>query len=79
MTDPEAAIALDRVKDRTRPQDPWTVLVCGGVERLTNSLMRGDRFTEAGLRDMQALRGRLEGFARALEARERAEGEVLED
>ena len=35
---------LVRARDVTRPRDCWSVMVCGGVERLTEALRRGDAF-----------------------------------
>lgn len=63
---------LPRAIDATRPRDAWSVLVCGGVERLTESLRRGDAFDEQSLHDMRALRNRLSAFDSALSAREHA-------
>lgn len=60
---------LPRAKDTTRPRDAWTELVCGGVERLTNALRRGDPFSERALDDMLALSRRLNAFNDALASR----------
>jgi hypothetical protein len=60
---------LPRAKDETRPRDAWLLLVCGGVERLTESLRRGDPFSEKALSDMTALDRRLGAFSAALAAR----------
>jgi hypothetical protein len=46
----------------------------GGIENMTEWLMRGDEVSEADLQDMRALRQRLRAFDTALEARERAAG-----
>ena len=45
-------------------------MVLGGVERLTDSLRRGDAFDEQSLHDMRALRNRLKAFSDALNLRE---------
>lgn len=66
---------LPRMKDTTRPRDAWMIVVCGGVERLTEALRRGDAFDEQSLNDMRALRQRLSAFDAALTMREH----VLED
>jgi hypothetical protein len=60
----------------------WEVMIIGGVERLTDSLRRGDEFSDADLRDMQALDMRLSAFSAALAQRveqARAQGELIED
>lgn len=44
-------------------------MVCGGVERLTSALRRGDPFSEKALNDMLALQRRLSAFSDALDAR----------
>ncbi len=72
---------LPRIADRSRPRDVWAVMVLGGVERLTESLRRGDPYDEQSLADMRALRMRLTAFEAALTAREREAGltyEVME-
>jgi hypothetical protein len=61
---------LPRMKDETRPRDAWMIVVCGGVERLTEALRRGDAFDEQSLHDMRALRARLGAFDAALAGRE---------
>jgi hypothetical protein len=66
---------LPRMKETVRPRDAWALLVCGGVERLTEALRRGDPFDEQSLCDMRDLRNRLNAFDNALAARET----VLED
>lgn len=63
---------LPRMKDESRPRDAWMILVCGGVEKLTEALRRGDPFSEKALNDMMLLRNRLEAFNLALEARLKA-------
>jgi hypothetical protein len=60
---------LPREKDVTRPQDAWTLLVCGGVEKLTYALQRGDPFSDRAVSDMLALQRRLGAFSNALDAR----------
>ena len=60
---------LPRVKDNSRPQDAWTLLVCGGIERLTHALMRGDSFSERALQDMMKMDRRLNAFSNALNDR----------
>lgn len=66
---------LPRMKDESRPRDAWMIVVCGGVERLTEALRRGDPFSEKALNDMMLLRNRLEAFNLALEARLKAKEE----
>ncbi len=61
---------LPRVSDQTRPRDAWALVVCGGIERLTDALRRGDAFDEQSLHDMRALRNRLTAFDQALAMRE---------
>ena len=60
---------LPRMKDNSRPQDAWTLLVCGGIERLTQSLLRGDAFSERALQDMLKMDRRLNAFHNALNDR----------
>ena len=60
---------LPRMKDETRPQDAFAIMVLGSVERLTHCLRRGDAFTERALQDMLALDRRLKAFSDALHAR----------
>ena len=60
---------LPREKDSTRPQDAFSLMVLGGVERLTHSLRRGDPFSEKALHDMLSLDRRLSAFSDALHAR----------
>lgn len=70
--------ALPRVKDTTRPRDCWAVMVCGGVERLTEALRRGDAFDAQSVADMDDLCRRLEAFRMALDMRKSAMAEVVE-
>ena len=65
----ENRVGLARTKDESRMQDAWTVFVCGGVERLTESLRRGNKFSLKALKDMQALQQRLGAFNDALDSR----------
>lgn len=67
---------LPRMKDTTRPRDCWQVMVCGGVERLTYALRRGDAFDAQSLADMEELCRRVEAFRNALDARKAM---ILED
>ena len=60
---------LPRATDTTRPRDAWALMVCGGVERMTEALRRGDPFSGKALEDMQRLQARLEAFSDALNAR----------
>lgn len=60
---------LPRAKDETRPQDAFTLMVLGGVERMTHALRRGDPFSEKALLDMLALDRRLNAFSDALHSR----------
>ena len=69
---------LHRAKDETRQQDAFSLLVCGGVERLTYALQRGDAFTDRALRDMQDLQRRLSAFSDALDRRVALQAEVIE-
>lgn len=72
---------LPRVRDTSRPRDVWLLVVCGGVERMTDALRRGDPFDDQSLADMRALRNRLGAFDMALSMREREAGieEVMEN
>ena len=72
---------LPRVRDTSRSRDVWALVVCGGIERLTEALRRGDPFDDQSLADMRALRNRLGAFDMALSMREREAGlaEVIED
>ena len=60
---------LPREKDTTRPQDAFSLVLLGGVERMTMSLRRGEPFTEKALNDMLALDRRLSAFSQALHDR----------
>ena len=60
---------LPRATDNTRPRDAWAIMVCGGVERMTESLRRGDPFSEKSLEDMRRLQARLQAFSDALDSR----------
>lgn len=60
---------LPRMPDQSRPKDAWAVMVCGGVERITEALRRGDAFTEKSLQDMLMLQRRLDAFNTALNQR----------
>ena len=60
---------LPRVKDETRPQDAFSLMVISGVERITTALRRGDAFSEKALQDMLTLDRRLSAFSAALHDR----------
>lgn len=70
---------LPRIADTSRPRDCWSVMVLGGIERLTDALRRGDPFDAQSLSDMNALRMRLSAFDAALSARIRAAGSLTEE
>lgn len=70
---------LPRVQTTIRRRMIWEVMILGGVERLTEKLMRGDEIPEADLVDMHALRQRLRAFDTALAAREKAAGLVTDE
>jgi len=70
---------LRAIQTTTRRRPIWDAMVLGGVERLTRQLMEGVEFSEEDLEDMQALRRRLQAFDRALTAREKAEGILVEE
>lgn len=72
-------MGLPRVSPTTRKRMVWEMMILGGVERLTEWLMKGDEVTDADLQDLIALRQRLRAFDAALTARERAAGAVLEE
>lgn len=69
---------LPRRRDVSRPRDVWQVMVCGGVERLTESLRRGDAYDAQSLSDMEELCRRLEAFRLALDARKADAAELVE-
>lgn len=60
---------LPRAPDTSRPRDLFSVLVLWPIERLTDSLRRGDAFTAQSLVEMEHLRNRLKAFDAALEDR----------
>lgn len=60
---------LPRMKDCTRPHDAFTIVMIGGIERLTTALRRGDPFSEKGLQEMLKLDQRLSAFSAALHDR----------
>jgi len=65
---------LPRVHSTLRRRPVWDRVLLGGIENMTQWLMSGAEVTADDLSDMRALRSRLQGFANALEARERAAG-----
>jgi len=69
-----AMTGLPEITSTTRRRPVWDAFVIGGLERLTESLMRGNEVPEADLDDMRKLRSRCEAFSAALSARERAAG-----
>ncbi len=70
---------LPRIQGTVRRRHVWESVILGGLERLTERLMGGAEMSEDDLADMRALRARLRAFDRALEARERAAGIVIEE
>ena len=70
---------LPASKPMNRSRPVWGFVLLGGIERLTEWLMRGDAINDDDLQDLVALRQRLRAFDAALTARERAAGIVLED
>jgi hypothetical protein len=73
---------LPKAPSTVRRRLVWETMIIGGLERLTDSLRRGDEFSDADLRDMQALDMRLHAFSAALAQRieqARAQGELIED
>lgn len=60
---------LSRVPSTVSPRPVWSAFVLGGIERLTDGLRRGDEFTEADVRDLQAVVMRLDALKAALEMR----------
>ena len=65
------------MQDTTRPRDCWAIMVCGGVERLTDALRRGDAFDAQSLADMRDLQRRLGAFSDALTMRMAAAESVV--
>ena len=70
---------LPAIPTSRRPRPIWERVILESIERMTHHLMSGAEIPEADLNDMAALRQRLLGFDRALEARLRAAGQVIED
>ena len=73
-----AMTGLRRVQSRASARPLWSSFVLGGVEKITERLMRGDEFSAEDLADMKHLRMRVEAFARALDDRIAAEGTLTE-
>jgi hypothetical protein len=69
---------LPRVHSTLRRRPVWDRVLLGGIENMTTWLMSGAEVSADDLHDMRALRLRLRAFDQALEARERAAGEVEE-
>jgi hypothetical protein len=72
---------LPKAPSTVRRRLVWEHIFLGGVERLTDSLRRGDEFSDADLRDMQALDMRFHAFSAALAQRveqARAQGELID-
>ena len=67
---------LPEITSTTRRRPVWDAFVIGGLERLTESLMRGNEVPEADLDDLRKLRARCNAFSAALDNRERAAGVV---
>ena len=67
---------LPPIRSTLRRRPVWDRVVLGGIENLTQWLMSGAEVSDDDLADMRALRLRLRAFDQALEARERAAGEV---
>jgi hypothetical protein len=65
---------LAKIRSNLRRRPVWERFVLGGFERLTEWLMSGDEVGETDLEDLRALRMRVQGFDRALTAREAAAG-----
>jgi len=65
---------LPRVHSTLRRRPVWDRVLLGGLENMTQWLMSGAEVSADDLSDMRALRSRLQGFANALDARERAAG-----
>lgn len=73
---------LPRAKDTSRPRDLVQIMVFGSIERLTESLRRGDAFDQRSLVELQHLQQRCEAFSDALDGRLRqafGDADVLED
>ena len=74
-------MGLPKAPSSLRRRLVWETMILGGVERMTESLRRGDEFTDGDLHDMQALAMRLSAFNAALAMRietARAQGELIE-
>ena len=67
---------LPPIRSTLRRRPVWDRVVLGGIENLTQWLMSGAEVSDDDLADMRALRLRLRAFDHALDARERAAGEV---
>ncbi len=70
---------LPPITSTIRRRAVWDMVLLGGIERMPERLMGGAEMSEDDLADMRALRARLRAFDRALEARERAAGIVIEE
>jgi len=73
---------LPKAPSTVRRRLVWETMIIGGLERLTDSLRRGDEFSDGDLKDMQALDMRLNAFSDALAQRvmqANAQGELIED
>ena len=60
---------LPRHKDTTRPRDVWSLFVLNGVERMTESLRRGDSFDAVSVAEIEALCRRVDALRAALDER----------
>jgi hypothetical protein len=72
---------LPKAPSTVRRRLVWETMIIGGLERLTDSLRRGDEFSDADLHDMRALDMRLHAFSAALAQRieqARAQGELID-
>jgi hypothetical protein len=67
---------LPPIRSTLRRRPVWDRVLLGGIENMTAWLMGGAEVSADDLADMRALRLRLRAFDQALEARERAAGEV---
>lgn len=76
MADESNTRGLPRVHSTSYRRPVWEIVILGGIERMTEQLMRGDAFSDDDLSDMRKLRARLRGFDTALDARERSAGVV---